>query len=990
MQPERWQQIDNLFHLALAQDPNRRGTFLVQECAGDNTLRSEVEALLASHDQAQSFIESPASDLAAELIAKDQTTLVAGQTVGAYKIVSLLGIGGMGEVYLAQDTNLRRQVALKLLPAQFTDYPDRVRRFEQEALAVSALNHPNIVTIHEIGRDNGSQFIVTEFVEGQTLRQLMASTSVSLLRALDISIQVAGALAAAHASGIVHRDIKPENIVLRTDGYVKVLDFGLAKLSETSSIASHPDNSTLVKVHSNYGLVLGTAAYMSPEQTRGGEIDARTDIFSLAVVLYEMIAAHPPFKGATVSDIIASILKHEPPPLGQCSTDVPIELEWIIKKGLAKDREERYQTVKEFLIDLRRLKQEVELQSKLEALGPPRRQEAPSAARTTVQLVENMNTGGSISAASTAEIFPVKNERPRPSFAMGLTALVIGLAAIALFSLIGFYAGLRRSPDTFYPTPRQLTFRRGTISSARFAADGKRLIYSAAFDGRPVEIFTSGLDSPELRSLKSQVGGRIAGLQSVSSAGEMALLLDCELNWGECVNGILARVPLDGGTPHELAENVYAADWSPDGKELAIIRVVEGEYQLEYPIRNVLYKAPGFIDHLRVSPKGDMVAFIDHPILDDPSGAIVVVDLSGKKKILSDGWHTAKGLAWSPNGDEVWFTAGKQRTQALHAVTTSGQYRFIYQSPSDVRLYDISRDGRVLVGCGKPSSRMMSSTLDANQERDVSWFDWSTSSDVSADGKKMLFYEWGMAVGGVPLVYLRNADGSNDPVSLGSGRAMALSPDGKWALALQEGPQSQLVLLPTGADEQAGQPRPFPRGDIKEYHYASWFPDGGRILFTGLVDPAHGLRSYVQDVSGGQPQPLTEEGNIALLVSPDSKYFLGLAAGRGPDGRYYLCPIDGRHPTPISGLALGDVPIQWSADGKAIYVRNDTDFDTDIFRLDLSNGDRKLLKKIVPDSVGLIGLEVKPGGVQIARDGKSYVFTYWTYLSDLFLLENLK
>lgn len=989
MQPERWQQIDNLFHLALAQDPNRRVTFLVQKCAGDDILRTEVEALLASHDQAQSFIESPASDLAAELFANDQTTLVVGQSVGAYKILSLLGIGGMGEVYLAQDTNLRRHVALKLLPAQFTANPDRVRRFEQEALAVSALNHPNIVTIHEIGRDNGSQFIVTEFVEGQTLRQLMADTSISLLRALDISMQVAGALAAAHASGIVHRDIKPENIVLRTDGYVKVLDFGLAKLSETPSIASDPDNSTLFKVHSNYGLVLGTAAYMSPEQTRGVDVDARTDIFSLAVVLYEMIAAQAPFKGTTVSDIIASILKHEPPPLGHYSLDVPIELEWIIKKGLAKDREERYQTVKELLIDLRRLKQELELQSKLEALTPAKLQDLGPAANTGVRLREIFNTKSSIAASTVENIVP-STKAPRRSLVLALTSIFAGLAAIALFSVIGYYVGLRRAPAISYPAPRQLTFRRGTISTARFAPDGSRLIYSAAFDGKPVELFTGGLESPESRSLKSQVGGRIAGIQSVSGAGEMALLLDCELNWGECVNGILARVPLDGGTPRELAENVYAADWSPDGKELAIIRVVEGEYQLEYPIRHVLYKAPGFIDHLRISPKGDMVAFIDHPILDDPSGAIVVVDLNGKKKILSDGWQIAKGLAWSPNGDEVWFTAGKQRRQALHAVTISGQYRFIYQCPSDVRLYDISRDGHVLVGYGKPGSRMIGSTLDANQERDLSWFDWSTSSDISADGKKMLFYEWGMAAGGVPIAYLRNADGSNDPVSLGQGKAMALSPDGKWALALQEGPQSQLVLLPTGVDEQAGQPRLLPRGDIKEYHYASWFPDGSRILFTGLVDPSHGLRSYVQDVSGGQPQPLTEEGNIALLVSPDSKYFLGLAAGRGPDGKYYLCPIDGRHPTPITGLALGDVPIAWSADGKAIYVRSDSDFDSGIYRLDLSNGDRKLIKKIVPDPVGLIGLEVKPGGVQIARDGKSYVYTYWTYLSDLFLLEGLK
>ena len=334
-----------------------------------------------------------------------------------------------------------------------------------------------------------------------------------------------------------------------------------------------------------------------------------------------MIAAHPPFKGATVSDIIASILKHEPPPLGQYSLDIPVELEWMIKKGLAKDREERYQTVKELLIDLRRLKQELELQSKLEALAPPRRQDAPSAARTTVQLIENMNTGGSTSAASTAEITAPNGEQRRSRFAMSRTAIIVGPIAIALFSIVAFYAGLKKAPVISYPTPRQLTFRRGTISTARFAPVGNRLIYSAAFDGKPVELFTTGLESPESRSLKGQVGGRIAGIQGVSIAGEMALLLDCELNWGECVNGTLARVPLDGGTPREIAENVYAADWSPDGKELAIIRVVEGQYQLEYPIKNVLYKASGLIDHLRVSPKGDMVAFIDHPILDDPSGS---------------------------------------------------------------------------------------------------------------------------------------------------------------------------------------------------------------------------------------------------------------------------------------------------------------------------------------------------------------------------------
>ncbi len=424
MQAERWQQIDQLFHLALAQEANRRADFLAEECDGDDSLRTDVEALIASHEQAQSFIERPASDLAAEILAQGEHGLIAGQAVGSYEIVSTLGVGGMGEVYLAQDMRLRRQVALKVLPSQFTINPDRVRRFEQEALAVSALNHPNIVTIHEIGRDKGSQFIVTEFVDGQTLRQRMANTAINLPEALDISIQVTGALAAAHASGIVHRDIKPENIMLRTDGYVKVLDFGLAKLTETSSIASNPDNTTLAKVQTNYGLVMGTAAYMSPEQARGLGIDARTDIFSLGVVLYEMIAARAPFEGATISDVIATILRQEPAPLGQFSLAVPVELEWMMKKALAKDREERYQTIKELQIDLRRLKQELELQAKLEGLTPARRQDVVSAARNTVQVIENFTKGGS-SAPSTAEIV-VPNIKPRSwGIAIGLTTIIV-------------------------------------------------------------------------------------------------------------------------------------------------------------------------------------------------------------------------------------------------------------------------------------------------------------------------------------------------------------------------------------------------------------------------------------------------------------------------------------------------------------------------------------------------------------------------------------
>src|SRR5438128_218509 len=304
MQPERWQQIDELFHQALKREPQQRADFLKHSCGEDESLRHEIEALIASHERSGSFIEAPASDLAAELLTSGSVGLTVGQSIAAYKILSVLGIGGMGEVYLAEDTRLGRQVALKMLPRQFTINSERVRRFEQEARAASALNHPNIVTIHEIGELNGMQFIVIEFVDGQTLRTLMNEKPFTLKEALNVATQIAGALAAAHAAGIVHRDIKPENIMLRADGYVKILDFGLAKLTELPTTDAELENSTLLQ--SNPGLVMGTVQYMSPEQATGKKVDARTDIWSLGIVLYELVSGGVRFTGEMPSHVMVS------------------------------------------------------------------------------------------------------------------------------------------------------------------------------------------------------------------------------------------------------------------------------------------------------------------------------------------------------------------------------------------------------------------------------------------------------------------------------------------------------------------------------------------------------------------------------------------------------------------------------------------------------------------------------------------------------------
>jgi len=364
MTPERWQKAKAIFDSALKLEPEHRPVFLAKACGDDEALRREVESLVTSHEKTGTFIDSPAYQAAAEFLVNDQAELKPGQTVGSYEIISFISRGGMGEVYLAHDRRLGRKVALKILPASFTRDRDRLGRFEQEARAASALNHPNIITIYEILKIGSSQLIATEFVEGKTLRQRMMHTPPSLTEALDIAIQIADALAAAHAAGIIHRDIKPENVMLRPDGYVKVLDFGLAKLSE-QAIAVAPDEALTKQVRTGSGVVIGTAGYMSPEQARGREVDVRSDIFSLGAVIYEMVAHRRPFEGETPSDALAAILKTDPPPISELVPGPPPELARIVTKSLRKDREQRYQVVKELLIDLRAIKQDVDFQAKM-------------------------------------------------------------------------------------------------------------------------------------------------------------------------------------------------------------------------------------------------------------------------------------------------------------------------------------------------------------------------------------------------------------------------------------------------------------------------------------------------------------------------------------------------------------------------------------------------------------------------------------------------
>jgi len=354
MTPERYQQIGEIYHSALELGPTQRVAFLAQACAGDEELLREVESLIASDEQAGEFIQAPALEVAAELLTTDQCDLLPGKSLGPYTILELIGSGGMGEVYLAQDSRLGRRVALKLLPDHFVINEDRLRRFRQEARAASALNHPNIITIHEIGEAETTHYIVTEFIEGETLRALLIRNRIELARALDIATQTASALAAAHMAGIVHRDIKPENIMLRRDGYVKVLDFGIAKLMPEGVTPSMG-----MSFETSPGLIVGTAHYMSPEQAQGFKVDERTDIWSLGVLLYEMLTGQLPFKGKTSSHTVVSIVEQKVPPLVR-GPEVPVELERILMKALNKNPENRYQTTKDMLVDLRMLQRDLD------------------------------------------------------------------------------------------------------------------------------------------------------------------------------------------------------------------------------------------------------------------------------------------------------------------------------------------------------------------------------------------------------------------------------------------------------------------------------------------------------------------------------------------------------------------------------------------------------------------------------------------------------
>ena len=755
----------------------------------------------------------------------------------------------------------------------------------------------------------------------------LAGPALPVRKAIDYAVQTARGLAAAHAKGITHRDLKPENLFLTKDGLVKILDFGLAKYSATKPAGTHPTELATQPIETDPGKVLGTVGYMSPEQVRGQVADARSDLFSLGVVLYEMVSGKRAFAGDSAVETMNAILKQEPPDL---DATLPPVLDRMIRRCLEKKPEERFQSALDLAFALE-----------------------------------------SISGTSSG-IQPIP-EKPR-RLRLGIIALVAGLCVLVGVAI--FVVG-RRTARAPSPSFQRVTFRRGFVDGGRFANGGKTIVYSASWDGNPFRIYSTQAENPESRDL----GMENARLFGVSPSDEMALALRPP-GASFVPFGTLARAPISGGTPRQVEEDIIAADWSSDGQRLAVVRARPGFQQLEFPIGNVLYQTTGGIGSPRISSQGDLIAFLECPTGNNGLacvGYIATVDTKGNKKTLTQLWlGEVNGVAWSSASNEILFTAAAYGfTNSLYAVNRSGKQRFIAHLSGPFGLFDIAADGRLLMSRGSISDSLFYQPTVDSKETDLYWHDLSQLNDISRDGKALLFSEGGDATrsGEDYVTYLRGTDGSA-AVRLGPGYPLEISPDGRWAMVRgSTRAPSQLVLLPTGT----GEARPLTHDGIHHLG-AAWTPDGKRIVFVGN-EPGHRIRYYVQNVDGGAPRAITPE-NVSfsdtdpVAISADGRF----VAVASLDGKIVLYALDNGAPRKIPKLADGLTPVRWCpSDSLMVYQAGAVP--VKILRVDIGTGEQTLWKQLAPAG---------SGNIRVGADCQSSGYSAPNISSELWIVDGLR
>jgi hypothetical protein len=860
-----------------------------------------------------------------------------GTTLGFYEIVGPLGAGAMGVVYRARDPRLGRFVAIKVVSEGALLSPHALQRFEQEARAASAIAHPNIVTVHEIGQIESTPYIVMELVEGKSLRELLSGGALPLKTLLSIAVQIADGLAAAHARGIVHRDLKPANVMVTPAVVVKILDFGVAR---QTALHGGPADSTVTSPlrMTEPGMIVGTASYMSPEQARGGDVDFRSDQFSFGTLLYEMATGRVAFKRDSVPETLTAILREEPLPVRDLAPASPATLRWIIERCLVKEREGRYDSTQDLARDLHSLKDHAS-----EISGA-------AAVAAELPMVQPRGQGKAWLAAASA-------------------LAIIAVAALALV--------VKWNSPKPLPTFKRLTFQRGHVTGARFAPDGQTVIYSAAWEGRPTEIFSTHLSGPGARSL----GISPARLAGVSDTGEIAfrfvskhLFDDLTTYW----SGTLALAPLSGGAPREIRDWVLSADISRDGKSFAAVTfpktTMTEKGTLEYPLGTTLATGAWFSP--RISPDGRQIAAVEVD-LSNTSFAITTIDRQGTRRVLSRDWRMALSPVWSPKGNEVWFSAGKEDfPQTLFAVDLEGRTRELLRIPPIALLEDVSRDGRALVKRQDSRSGILCRPPGETVERDLSWFDYSDIADISRDGKLLLFTEAG---GGTTksATYVRKTDGS-PAVRLGEGHAKALSPDTKWALTTNNDAPSKIFLLPVGT----GQPLTFDLTPTEFDSFAGWSAEGNRLFFWG-VEPDRKRSLQELTFSTGEHRRIgSVNAFLGGLLSPDGTKIIACEEGVT---KCAVFPLDGGPGRAIPGFEELLLVVGWAPDSRSIYVIDVRE--PKISRVRLEDGHSELWKELRPaDTTGVCGIST----VVISPETGAYAYSYTRVLSDLYLVEGLR